>query len=48
MKVKAYELSLSIPTPIDTSIVITVRRLLSMIQALLEAAWLRARCLPPV
>ena len=46
MKASAYELCLSIPTNIDTSIDSTVHHLLSLIPASLEAAWSRARCLP--
>ena len=46
MKASAYELCLSIPTNIDTSIDSTVHHLLSLIQTSLEAAWSRARHLP--
>ena len=41
-----YELCLSIPTHINTSIASTVRYLLSMMQASLEAAWLHIGRIP--
>ena len=44
----AYEVFLSTPTHIDTSIDSTVCHLLSMIQASLEAAWQHARHLPQI